>query len=203
MQPDNIHHTETEKPLAHVYIIVVHLLLAGIVILFLGISYAYIFSDNQEKWEQFHLPKIFWLSTACVICISVLLTSTLRHYTSDNLKKLRLHFIAAAFFAILFLSFQCTGWLHMHGSGYTLADTPSSGYIYLLGWLHGLHILTGIVLLLVAIYKVQSALHDPVKKLLYLSDKSQYIRIKLLTHFWHTIDLLWIFIFCLFLYQHA
>ncbi|MFN0274418.1 MAG: cytochrome c oxidase subunit 3 [Chitinophagales bacterium] len=203
MQTESSENPGKEKPYAQVYVIIVHLLLAGIIILFLGLSYAYIFSVNLGKWVDFQLPKIFWLSSFCVMGISVLLKKIETDYKSDEVKKLRQHLLLALLFSFVFLVCQFTGWIQMYNAGFTLSGSPSYSYIYLLGWLHGLHIFAGILFLSVAIFKVQKAVNDPVKKLLYVSDVNQIVRLKLLSHYWHVIDALWIFIFFLFLFQHA
>lgn len=184
-------------------VIFIHLLLTGIVILFLGLSYAYIFSLNQERWEDFRLPKIFWVSSVCVILISYLLNNCIKFYKKDRPEKISRYLILSLFFAVAFLGCQYEGWKQMTLGGYTLDDTPSSSYIYILSGLHGLHILAGIIFLIVAIFRIKKNTSDEVKTLLYMSDQIKYTRLRLLAHYWHTIDCLWLFLFLLFLYQHA
>ncbi|MBC8046376.1 MAG: cytochrome c oxidase subunit 3 [Fimbriimonadaceae bacterium] len=184
-------------------VLIVHLLLAGIVILFLGLCYGYLFSLNQDKWEDFRLPKIFWLSSVCVIIISFSLRKCHQFYKKDKPKTILQFMLIALFFAVGFLICQYMGWMQMQKAGFTLADTPSSSYIYILSGLHGLHIIAGIIFLIVAVFRMKKNIQDEVSALLFLSDETKYIRLRLLTHYWHTIDFLWIFLFILFLYQHA
>lgn len=191
------------RPVIRMFQFGIHLLLAGIVTLFLGICYAYVFSDNQFKWEQFRVPRIFWVSTFCVLMVSFFMQRCLAHYRHDRLPLVRRELIFSLAFAIAFLTCQVTGWQQMQREGLKIADTPSSGYIYVLSGLHALHITVGIVFLITAVIRVSPFLRDPVKSLLYLTDPVRETRLRLLAHYWHTIDFLWVFIFLVFLYQHA
>jgi len=183
--------------------IFVYLLYTGIVILFLGLSYGYISSLENARWDDFNVPKIFWLSSVCVITISMLLNNMYRCYKKDALRVQTRYISVTLFVAVAFVLCQIFGWMHLYTAGLTLTDTPAAGYIYVLSGLHALHVLAGVVFLAVALIKVQKAGRDPVTILLYTSDASQATRLKLLTHYWHTIDALWLFIFFMVLYRHA
>lgn len=182
--------------------IIVNFLLAGIVVLFLSLSYGYIFTMGSN-WIEFKLPKVFWLSTIAILCVSFFLRRTLRMYDLDNPKKLKRSLMFALCFAALFVYFQLKGWSLLTAQGLTLQSSNSVSYLYLLTGLHILHVIVGIVFLIVAVYRSHFNTIDKVKALLFFSDKHKRTRLKLLNTYWHTIDFLWLYLFFAFLFHHA
>ncbi len=183
-------------------IIIVNFLLAGIVILFLALSYGYIFTMGSN-WIEFKLPKVFWLSTVAIIFVSVFLRLSLKMYDVDNSKKLKLSIVVALFFSILFVLFQISGWSILLSKGLDLQSSPSVSYLYVLTGLHVMHVAVGIIFLFVSIFRIQKNTSDNIRSLLYFSDPIKRSRLKLLNTYWHTIDFLWIYLFLAFLFHHA
>ncbi len=183
-------------------VIVVNFLLAGIVVLFMGLAYGYIFNMGQN-WIDFKFPKVFWLSTITIILVSVFLRLALRMYDIDNSKNLKLTLIMSLFFSGLFVYFQLQGWASLKAQGLVLQSSPSVSYLYLLTGLHVAHVVVGIIFLLVAIFRAYKNTGNNVNSLLYFSDQFKRTRLRLLTSYWHTIDFLWLFLFFAFLFHHA
>ncbi len=181
----------------------VHMLLAGIIILFLGLSYGYIVSKNTESWVQFKLPKMFWLSTLCILSVSYFLQRCVKYYDDDKAPRLKLFITLSLIFAVIFIICQLLGWNYLYGNEITLQNTPSASYLYVITGIHALHVVVGIILLLVAMIRINAATSDEIKSLIYFSDPIKRIRLRLLITYWHTIDFLWLFLFCIFLFKHA
>lgn len=181
----------------------VDMTLSGIVVLFLGIVYSYIFNNNKAKWEDFHLPKIFWLSTLCILCVSFFFNRAYRAYLRDKSSRMKSNLIVTSVFAFLFVCCQITGWIQLSAQGFLLTSNPSVSYVYVLSGLHAAHVLAGIIFLAVAVYGAFYNTRDEVRSLLYFTDPAKKLRLKLLMHYWNTIDFLWIFLFLCFLYEHA
>lgn len=180
-----------------------HLVFAGIVVLFLALSLAYLFNEKQHTWLQFDLPRIFWLSSVTVIAISVLMQRQIQLYVKEKYRKLRRGYIYIFLLACIFVVFQWTGWQQLHQQGITLDGTPSSGYLYVITGLHILHVAVGIIMLSIAIYRAFGQTKDAVLRLLFFTDPIRRHRITLLAHYWHTIDFLWIYLFLVFLFMHS
>ncbi|MFI5171089.1 MAG: heme-copper oxidase subunit III [Chitinophagales bacterium] len=183
-------------------IIIVNFLMAGIVLLFVGLAYGYIFTMGSN-WLEFKLPKIFWLSTASIISVSILLRSTLKFYDSDKPAKLKRNILAALIMACLFVFCQVSGWITLQKQGIVLDTSPSVSYLYVLTGLHILHVLAGIIFLVVAVVRSYLNTANEVSSLLFFSDPVKRTRLKLLNTYWHTIDFLWVFLFLAFLFHHA
>ncbi len=192
-----------EKPMIkHPGMIAVNLLMAGIVMFFLSLSYGYILRMG-ENWQAFRLPRVFWLSTVCVVIISILLRSTLKLYDTDKTASLRRNVGAALLFSLVFVICQFIGWKQLSNQQMLLQTSPSGSYVYLLTGIHVVHVGVGIVFLLVANFRIYNHTNNTVKALLYYSDPLRRNRLSMLRTYWHTIDFLWVFLFLAFLYNHT
>jgi cytochrome c oxidase subunit 3 len=181
----------------------IHLILLGIIILFAGMLVAYLFASNQESWEAFSLPRVFWVSTASVLLISWTLRKALTAYDLESSPRFRTALLASALLALLFVTCQWIGWRSMHQTGMPLSGSPSAGYIYVISGLHALHVFVGIILLIVAMARAYKYLADPATTLVYFDDNGRRLKLRLLLHYWNTIDYLWLVLFAAFLFKHA
>jgi len=86
-----------------------------------------------------------------------------------------------------FLTGQWMAWHELAASGFYLATSPSSSFVYLLTGMHGLHLLGGVLALLGA--GAASLLRRPVE--------SRSIVLDVTGWYWHFMAFLWIYILCL------
>lgn len=192
-----------EKPMIkNPGMIAVNLLMAGVVMFFLSLSYGYILRMG-ENWQAFRLPRVFWLSSVCVIMVSLFLRNILKLYDADNTFAVRRNVSLALLFASLFVLCQFLGWQKLSEQKMLLQTSPSGSYVYLLTGIHAAHVGLGIIFLIVATFRIFSHTSNNVKALLYFSDPTRRNRLMMLRTYWHTIDFLWIFIFLAFLYNHT
>ena len=183
-------------------VLMVDMLLASIVIFFLGITYGYVARLGVE-WTVFRLPKVFWLSTACILLVSMFLRHMLEAYDCDRVNVLKRKLTLAFLAAISFSACQVIGWMQLRQQGLILDTATSVSYVYILTGLHILHVLLGLIFILVSALRIHRHTSTGVRALLYFSDPVRRDRLKLLTHYWHTIDFLWVFLFLAFLFNHT
>jgi len=88
---------------------------------------------------------------------------------------------------LLFLSGQWMAWKQLAASGFYVATTPSSSFVYLLTGAHAVHLMGGIVALLVAGLFV--LLRRPVT--------TRSIVVDVAGWYWHFMAALWLYILCL------
>lgn len=179
-----------------------YLVYFGIVMLFIALSLAYLLNDKQQTWQQFQLPQIFWLSTLIVAAISIKMKGQMRWYQTEKFKKLRSGYFFSFILSIAFIICQLIGWQQLKRQGITLEGTPHAGYLYVISGLHIIHILAGVVMLIVAVYRSHIYTKDEISRLLFFTDPIRKYRLKLLVDYWHTIDFLWIYLFLVFLFMH-
>lgn len=174
----------------------------SIVILFLGLTYAYLARLGSE-WMVFSFPKVFWLSTLFILLVSLFLRKLLTAYDTDNTTLLRRKLLLALISSVLFSVCQYLGWHQLHTQNLHLTTSVSVSYLYILTGLHAAHVGVGVIILIVAYFRVRKHTRNQVNALLYFSDSVRRDRLMLLTHYWHTIDALWVFLFMCFLYNHT
>lgn len=183
-------------------VIVVNMLLASIVVLFLALTYGYALRMGSN-WLEFRLPKVFWLSTICIMLVSFFLRRTIKYYDTDRTARLRRAMALATIMATAFVVCQLIGWGELGKAGILMDTSTSVSYLYLLSGLHLLHVGVGIIILLVGCVRLFTNTSTPVKALLYYADPVRRDRLKLLNHYWHTIDFLWLFLFLVILYNQT
>jgi cytochrome c oxidase subunit III len=88
---------------------------------------------------------------------------------------------------LLFLFGQWTAWRQLAASGFYVATTPSSSFVYLLTGTHAVHLLGGVLALFVA----------GIASLLHRSVATRSIVVDVTAWYWHFMAALWMYILCL------
>jgi cytochrome c oxidase subunit 3 len=88
---------------------------------------------------------------------------------------------------LLFLFGQWAAWRQLAASGFYVATTPSSSFVYLLTGTHAIHLMGGVLALLAA----------GVASLLHRSLMTRSIAVDVTAWYWHFMAGLWIYILCL------
>ena len=166
--------------------------LLSITMTFAGLTSAYIVSKGRPDWlVDFELPILFFYSTILLVISSV--TIQLAKYNLINNKPknsvlswLSLTLILGITFCILqFLSFKS-----LIEMGYFFAgaqSTITTSFIYVLTFLHAVHLFAGIIILLVLIYNTNNDRYQVNK-----------LGFTLGVTFWHFLDILWLYLFLFF-----
>jgi cytochrome c oxidase subunit 3 len=105
--------------------------------------------------------------------------------------------IAGLFFIVL----QGFGWKTLLSSGITMRNNTGGMFIYILSGLHIFHTLGGLIALASANTDAFQRM-EYVDSYVYSVNPPNQLKIKLISIYWHFIDILWIAIF-LFLLYHA
>jgi cytochrome c oxidase subunit 3 len=121
------------------------LFLATASVLFLMLVSAYAVRVGWPDWRSVPLPEALWWNTGFLLVSSGVFEWIRRSSRGGDPERLRLLFLAAGTWGILFLVGQLLAWRQLHTAGYGLAVNPASSFFYLLTALHGLHLLGGLV----------------------------------------------------------
>ncbi len=202
-----------EKPLGHKdekqqmdfsnpLLIILNFALAGITVLFLALTAAYLFSSAGWKWTQFGFPKWFVVSALVLAASSFCIHKTLGAFRNSDLASLRKYFAGSVALSCGFVGFQIYGWYHLQLKGIYLGGHPDGSYLYLISGLHALHVLAGMLILFYLYFKSRKKWKDPVENLLYFSDPKSENQLILLNRYWHFLDILWIYLLVFFLLNH-
>lgn len=158
--------------------------LASIIMMFTGLTSAYIIKRNLANWITFELPQIFWYSTAVIIISSITIIISRNYFRQRQMKQYRLWLAITLVLGIAFVWMQYIGFIQLWHSGITLTKNVSFSFLYILVGLHALHVIGGVVALVIVLVKAYST---RVKTY-------NIVPVDLINTYWHFVDLLWIYL---------
>jgi len=165
----------------------------SLIMSFAGWTSAFVVSSTRPDWlKDFQLPQAFTLSTLVIILSSVTFILAKRGLKKGNNKVTTGWLFATLILGIVFVYNQFIGFSQILELGYNFTGPTSNvtmSYIFLIAFVHILHVVVGIICLLVVIYNHFKQRYNPTKMLGF----------ELAATFWHFVDVLWLYLF-LFLY---
>ena len=163
----------------------------SMVMFFAGLTSAYVISMKRDDWVSFDLPQAFYVSTFLIVASSVSLFFS-QKFLKNNKRQLSVLFVVITLLlGIGFVWQQYVGFNQLKSIGLFFTgpeSTVSTSFIIGITFLHVLHLLAGVIVLLVVIYN-----HFKYK---YKSDNM--LGFELGAIFWHFVDILWIYLFFFF-----
>jgi cytochrome c oxidase subunit 3 len=162
------------------------------VMVFAGLTSAYVVSKSRADWKNFEMPIAFLISTAVIIISSITFHLAKKAIQDNNRSLTTTYLLTTLVLGLAFVYYQFEGFnqlvaLGLYPTGPT--STVTSSFLYVVVVTHLLHLAGGIIAILVIIYN-----HFKQKY-----NASQTIGIELGAMFWHFLDFLWLYLF-LFLY---
>jgi cytochrome c oxidase subunit 3 len=95
----------------------VYVSIFSVVMLFAGLTSAYIVSMGDSFWIKFPLPTSFWISTAVIALSSLFIQLGITFAKKDNQKLSKLFVVLTFVFGLLFVYFQYKGYGELVNSG--------------------------------------------------------------------------------------
>ena len=164
----------------------------SMIMVFAGLTSAYIVSKSRPDWKAYQMPSAFFLSTVLIIVSSFTFHFAKKSIQNDNRSTTTLLLLITLVLGILFVVFQFQGFGELIGLGLNPTgptSTVTASYLYMFVVVHLAHLFGGLLSLLIVIYN-----HFKQKY-----NSGQTIGIELSAMFWHFLDFLWLYLF-LFLY---
>lgn len=164
----------------------------SMIMLFAGLTSAYVVSRAGSEWVSFDLPKMFTLSTIVILISSGTMYWALLASKKNNYGQIKIAMLTTLGLALIFVYTQFSAWGELVDQGVFFggSDSIASGsYLYVLSGLHLLHLAGGIIMLTYTSFK---ALKERYKA-------TDNLGLQLSSIYWHFLDILWIYLF-LFLY---
>lgn len=158
--------------------------IGSILMMFAGLTSAYIVKRNQAGWVSFELPVAFWYSTAAIVLSSITLYMASRAFNERAMGKYRRLIAATLALGVLFMALQFIGFRDLWNQGLTLTASVSYSFLYVIVGLHALHLLGGIAALVVMSLRAFS-----MKTRSYSN-----VPVQLINTYWHFVDILWIYL---------
>ena len=164
--------------------------ISSIVMMFAGLTSAYIVKSNQVNWQEVQMPKIFWFSTGVILLSSLTVQMALRAFKHRDRQQYRLFIALTAVLGITFVILQWLGFQQLWNSGVRFRGASAGQFLYIIAGLHALHVTGGIIALLVMFMKAFFG-----KTKTYSS-----VGIEVAATYWHFVDFLWLYLMIFFLW---
>ena len=164
--------------------------IGSIVMMFAGLTSAYIVKSNQASWQSIVIPKIFWYSTAVILTSSLTIQMALRSFKDREMNRYRVLIAVTTALGILFVVLQYLGFQQLWNSGVTFKGSNAGQFLYVISGLHVVHVIGGVIALIVIFIK---AFFGATKN--YSS-----LPVELVSTYWHFVDFLWLYLFIFFMW---
>src|SRR5713226_9549119 len=186
--------------------------LTPVLMLFVSFSSAYVVRQGLptpdprtntlvRDWIPVTLPKLLLINTGVLILSSLFMELARRQIKGQvalasakaaagvsSGDQIRIPWLLMTFLlGLTFLFGQWTAWRQLAASGFYVATTPSSSFVYLLTGTHAIHLMGGVLALFVAGFAA----------LLRRSVATRSIVVDVTAWYWHFMAALWIYILCL------
>ena len=161
------------------------LFIVTIVMLFAGLTSAYIVKQSDGNWFYFELPSILYGTSTIILLSSVSMHLAYMAAKKNNLMQIKVFLGMTLFLAIMFLIGQFQSWKDLVAQDVFFVGNPAGSFLYVLTGLHGLHLVSGIIFILIVLYSsIKLKVHS-----------KNLTRIELCTTYWHFLGALWIYLF--------
>jgi cytochrome c oxidase subunit 3 len=157
---------------------------ASIVMMFAGLSSAYIVKRNQANWLDYNVPIIFYYSTAVILLSSLTIMLSRKAFMNRRMRQYKRWLFVTMALGITFVVLQYLGFQNLWDSGITLTRNVSFSFLYIIVGLHALHVAGGVVALIIMYLKSFSRRRKNYNP----------VYIDLMNVYWHFVDLLWVYL---------
>jgi len=160
----------------------------SLIMAFAGWTSAYIVSSKREDWlDNIDLPQAFFISTIIIVLSSITYVLAKRNVRLNNQKIAKNWLLITLILGIGFIVLQFVGFSQMLESGYYFTGPTSNikmSYIFLIAFVHILHVVAGLISLLVVIVQQMKGKYTP----------ENMLGLELGANFWHFLDFLWVYL---------
>ncbi|QJW91432.1 heme-copper oxidase subunit III [Spirosoma taeanense] len=176
--------------------------IASSVMLFTILLVAYVIRRTGPGWASVKLPNVFLISTVTIVLSSFTLHNANQAFRHERFGSYRTNIGTTLVLGTLFMLLQAWGWRQMIRGGVGLKDNPAGGFVYIISGIHLLHILIGIIFLVIAL--IEALRRRPyVDSFVYSVNPPNQLKIRLITLYWHFVDILWVVLFIFLLVHHG
>ena len=175
----------TRKPMMWIGIV-------SIVMLFAGLTSAYLVAQAGENWFEFPMPDAFlYVSTPLILISSITMFLSTYAVKKNQYGLVTLGLVLTLVLGIGFVIAQYEGWKELVALNVYFVDknSTSGSFFYLLTGAHIAHLAGGIIALMVSL----------VKSILKKYNSDNFLGLQLTAMYWHFLDILWVYLL-LFLY---
>ncbi len=163
--------------------------IGSIIMMFAGLTSAYIVKREQPGWTSYSTPIAFYYSTCIILISSITIYFAGKSFKERRMIRYRKLVLATAFLGLGFMLLQWLGFRHLWEGGITFHGSGAGQFLYIIAGLHALHVLGGVIALFVTYLKARNT----------RIRSYNAVPVEVVSTYWHFVDLLWIYLFIFFL----
>ena len=163
--------------------------IGSIIMMFAGLTSAYIVKREQPGWTTYTTPIAFYYSTAIMMISSVTIYLAGKSFLERRMIRYRKLVVATIVLGLVFILLQWLGFRHLWVTGTTLHGSGAGQFLYIIAGLHALHVLGGVIALVTLYVKARNT----------RIRSYNMVPVDVVSTYWHFVDLLWIYLFIFFL----
>jgi cytochrome c oxidase subunit 3 len=161
------------------------LFIGSVVMLFASLTSAYIVRQAEGNWLYFELPPILTVSTVVILLSSITMQWAFWSAKKDKVEMVKILITVTSVLGLAFLVLQFEGWKALVANQVYLVGNPSGSFLYVITGLHGLHLVSAIVFLLIVLVSTYR----------YRVHSKNLTQIEMCTTYWHFLGGLWLYLF--------
>ena len=182
----------------HPYSIMMYLLLAGLTMIFFGLSAAYLYTRVTMGAVPIKIPFLFIANTLVLTGSSWMLRRAKTAYKADDTEGYQQSLWGTFILTLVFMTLQYMGWNMLWAANPNLNNSVMVDYVWAISIIHLLHILGGLPFFIIFIVTAYRRMKEPVSVLVYFSDPIKQLRLRLLSLYWQFLDYLWLYLMVFF-----
>jgi len=161
------------------------LFMASVMMLFMSLTSAYIVRQAEGNWVFFELPSLLYVTSVIIVLSSISMQLGYVWAKRDNAVTTKIMLLITSALGIAFLVGQFFGWKQLVENSIYLVGNPSGSFLYILTGLHGLHIISAVIFLLIMLNaSFKGKVHS-----------GNMIKMEMCTTYWHFLGGLWLYLF--------
>lgn len=168
------------------------LFMVTVVMVFAGLTSAYIVRQAEGNWLEYDLPTIFYITSGFVILSSFFLHYAYYSAQKDSISGVRIGMSVAVLLGIAFLIGQWYSWIAMVDREVFFVGNPSGSFLYVFTGLHAVHLISGLIFLIIVL----------ISSFRYEVHSKSMIAMEMATTYWHFLAGLWLYLFMFLLLNH-
>ena len=164
--------------------------IGSLIMMFAGLTSAFIVKSNQPGWKDVEVPNVFWISTAVILLSSITAQMALRSFKQRELKTYRALIAVTFLLGIGFVLLQWIGFTGLWEQGIRFKGSGAGQFLYVIFGLHAVHVAGGVIALLLMFIKA------------FFGKTKSYnsVPVEVVATYWHFVDFLWIYLIVFFMW---
>lgn len=137
-----------------------------------------------DPWTTLSIP-LLTLNTVVLLTSSLTMALAVSSIEKNDRVGTARQLLATALLGIIFLLIKIADYAHMINQGFTISSDLFGSCYYLITAFHGLHVLSGVILLFYLVLKTHRGDYS----------STNYVRIESAGLYWHFVDIVWVILF--------